>query len=288
MKDLIFTHFRISMTLLINKLLNLVKTVLLKIRRIMELDEFLKVKSDVSDTKETLGYSFDTDNERGVVNNVHLKDFSFNKATGGTITLGGVANGNGVMQILNASGGTVVTANNSGITINSGSITINDSSGSSVIDSMGIVNSSLITNSAVTKTGGFDQIISGTAETPLNDGTISFVLDRAATCLFMVDASVWEQRASGTADYNAYGKVQLFIDDVEYNRAVVGGGYFEVNGGVRGNGETTIQSCAVHYMKNIASAGTHTFVVKASQEILDGVPEMGVHIYNMTYIRIGA
>lgn len=105
----------------------------------MELDEFLKVKNDVTDIKETLGFTFDTDNERGVVNNIHLKDFSFNKASGGTVTLGGVNNGNGLLHVIDSSGGTIITADNSGITINSGKLTIKDASNTTIVDANGLV-----------------------------------------------------------------------------------------------------------------------------------------------------
>lgn len=127
------------MMLLINKLLNFIKIVLLRIRRPMELDEFLKVKNDVTDIKETLGFSFDTENERGVVNNVHLKDFSFSKASGGTVNLGGASNGNGVLSIKNTLGSEIVRGDSSGLTINDGNLTVKDSSGTTIVDSTGLV-----------------------------------------------------------------------------------------------------------------------------------------------------
>lgn len=50
---------------------------------------------------------------------------------GGTLTLGGANNVNGILRILNASGTEIVTGNQSGIDIKSGSISLSGSSGSS-------------------------------------------------------------------------------------------------------------------------------------------------------------
>lgn len=59
-------------------------------------------------------YSFDGQNERGVINAMKIKNFSFNSGTGGTLTLGGTANGSGFMQLKNENGTLIFTADYNG------------------------------------------------------------------------------------------------------------------------------------------------------------------------------
>jgi hypothetical protein len=62
---------------------------------------------------------------------------------GGTITLGGSGNGNGILKIINSSDQEIVKLNNTGIIVNSGKITINDANGETIMDSTGIRASSI-------------------------------------------------------------------------------------------------------------------------------------------------
>lgn len=52
---------------------------------------------------------------------------------GGTLTLGGNGNGNGVCQVLNASGAVIVKIDNTGIDVNAGSIDVNSSNEENVV-----------------------------------------------------------------------------------------------------------------------------------------------------------
>lgn len=61
-----------------------------------------------------LGINFDLNTDRNIIGATKLKDFSFNSGIGGTITLGGTANGNGYLQIEDASGNVIVTGDNLG------------------------------------------------------------------------------------------------------------------------------------------------------------------------------
>src|SRR3990167_8720772 len=100
------------------------------------------------------GFEFDTTNDRDIIRKVHvgtaiigsaqienasittakiqdaaitsakIDNFSFNQGTGGTLTLGGTNNGDGVLNVNNSVGSNVVTLNNTGLTITNGSVTI--------------------------------------------------------------------------------------------------------------------------------------------------------------------
>lgn len=59
-------------------------------------------------------YSFDAENERNTVTLSKIKNFSFSAGTGGTLQLGGTANGNGFMIIKNEAGSTIIEADSNG------------------------------------------------------------------------------------------------------------------------------------------------------------------------------
>lgn len=178
-------------------------------------------------------YQFDYQNEAGVVSSSKIRNasigtaqiqaFNFNQGTGGTLTLGGTANGNGVLQVLNAAGGTVVQANNTGLAINNGSITINNSSGSLSYDLSGVVSSTNFFDTSASTGGGLNQAISGTADTPLTGGTLSFSVSRDRLAMFIYKYGWYNQTA--TVDF-CVGK--LNINNTEYDRIVIGNKYTDL------------------------------------------------------------
>lgn len=74
----------------------------------------------------------------GAVTNAKLGNFTFNKGTGGSLTLGGTSNGNGQLLIRDSLGSIIVQGDNTGLAVYNGSISIQNSSGSSVVDSFGL------------------------------------------------------------------------------------------------------------------------------------------------------
>lgn len=76
------------------------------------------------------------------VGTARVQDLRWDKGRGGTITLGGEGNGNGVLQILNALNTQRVLMDNSGILINDGALTIKDENDTTIIDSSGLVSAS--------------------------------------------------------------------------------------------------------------------------------------------------
>ena len=136
-------------------------------------------------------YSFDFNNERGVISTTKIGSaaiqtaqiqdaaitsakvgtLTFNQISGGTATLGGTANGNGLMSVKNSSGSEVVKLDSSGITVTNGSLNIYNSSGSVAFDSAGVVSTSNFTTS-VSYYNSVGQLISGTSDTVITNGTI--------------------------------------------------------------------------------------------------------------------
>jgi len=78
-------------------------------------------------------FEFDSQFEDGVISNAKIRQatigsaqigtISFTQVSGGTATLGGTANGDGLLTVNNAGGTEVVRLDNTGITITAGTIT---------------------------------------------------------------------------------------------------------------------------------------------------------------------
>lgn len=75
------------------------------------------------------------------IGTANIGTLSFNEIHGGTGIFGGTNSGSGVVSVLNNAGSEVVRLDGTGITVRNGSINIQNSSGSSVIDSGGLVSS---------------------------------------------------------------------------------------------------------------------------------------------------
>lgn len=81
----------------------------------IDLDQYLNpAPSPINSGSVTTPYDFGFTNERDAVGNFNLKNFSFSKGTGGTLQLGGTANGNGLMTLKDASGVVIMQQDNTG------------------------------------------------------------------------------------------------------------------------------------------------------------------------------
>ena len=109
-------------------------------------------------------FQFDSDNERGVISAAKVRNFSFSQGQGGTLTLGGTLNGNGVLNINDSSGSSLVVADNNGITIKA-------NNGTTIIDNIGIISQSnfksdtkIDTNIYTTTSSSYVDVTGGTLE----------------------------------------------------------------------------------------------------------------------------
>lgn len=118
------------------------------------------------------------------VTSAKINNFSFNKGTGGTLTLGGTSNGNGLMQVLNSSGGTVVNINNQGISVTGGSINVVNSAGSTIMDPTGLVSITNFVNGNYNASNYISNSVS-TATGTVSGSDLTFTLSRNANVLFL-------------------------------------------------------------------------------------------------------
>lgn len=219
---------------------------------------------------------------QAVIDQANINNFNFSQGTGGTLTLGGTSNGNGVMQVLNAAGGTVVTASNTGIAVTNGSITINNSSGSTTFDGTGVLSESNFILTSASTGGGGTQVI-GTTETAFTNGTLTFTLSRTSLMQFYAIFKIYVQESFSN---NTQGQLNI---------------YMRVNG-------TAINDCVVQYyhgtadnvtvgpyyvdtrpMYNIRSlsSGTHNLVISGQCARTTGTANLGIWGWDMGYSKLG-
>ncbi len=149
-------------------------------------DNLMPVDSPIARNQGAVSaYEFNSQNERNTVDLTKIKNFSFSSGQGGTLTLGGTANGNGYFQIKNEGGSVIVTGDKNGITVSDGSIVINDTGGTLVVDSSGIKSTTQFPNGGITVGS-----ISNTSSTSFVDvpgASITFSLSRTANILVIFD-----------------------------------------------------------------------------------------------------
>jgi hypothetical protein len=228
----------------------------------------------------TTGYDFDTNADRGMIRSLHIQDasitnakigtaaitsaniadlavtsakindFSFNQGTGGTLTLGGTANGNGVMQVLNSSGGTVVTVNNSGVSVTNGNISIQDSSGTTILDATGLVSTANFAADSVT--AGTSTNTTSTSYVDIGSSSISFTLSRQSRVLVIYSVKLGNSAAGSNGDNTI---VCLNVDGSDDQGPTITGTGTPWSGGL------ILTTSAVSTIQTLA-AGSHTLKLR--------------------------
>lgn len=107
-------------------------------------------KSPLDRPRMQQGIEFDYNTDRNAVGRTKIKNFSFSQGNGGTIILGGTANGDGLMLVKDASGNTIVTVDNAGIEVEGGNIVVKNADNTTIIDTSGIVSSANFPSDFVT------------------------------------------------------------------------------------------------------------------------------------------
>lgn len=106
----------------------------------------------------------------------HIENFTFDKAVGGTLTLGGVDNGDGQLNIKDSNGNTIIYGDNTGIRVTQGAST-------TIIDGRGIVSTANFQNAEVTISS--TNSITSTSFTDYPGASLTpLVLERSRRILF--------------------------------------------------------------------------------------------------------
>lgn len=118
-----------------------------------------------------------------IIGTANIGTLSFNEITGGTATLGGTLNGNGVLTVKDSGGTSRVLLDSSGITVTGGSITVENDSGGTIVDSAGIV--STVNFDSAQVTSNTERTTTGTDMADYTGGALSEVTFTRSVRLMM-------------------------------------------------------------------------------------------------------
>ena len=235
-------------------------------------------------TKRRLGTAIIGNAQLGtaIIGTANIGTLSFNEISGGTATLGGTLNGNGVLTVKDSGGTSRVLLDSSGITVTGGSITVVNDGGGTILDSKGIV-------------GTTSFIFGGTVDTSLrqNFGTqyvnhdiantsLSFILSRTNNVLLssVVEAqfgSMSTGNASGNIPMNINGTNETFPMTMTDTRMYDGASAW-----------TTSRRLTMAYQKvHQFSSGTHTVKLQENYSYSAGTPTFDIYKTSVNYLILG-
>lgn len=276
----------------------------------IELNPFLQpIGSPITSRNFTTGYEFDSNNERGAVTGIFVKDASitnakigtaaigtanigtltFNEISGGTATLGGTANGDGVAKVLNESGGTSVILDKDGVRVYNGAVTIENSTGDNSVDSLGIVSINNFAESVATAGGGGTQNLTANGTlTDIAGGSLTFASTRSRAVLinYYVQGNIYNGAGTAsTADYVGRAEFEVEIDGTAISGGIqsVGGYHYADKTSFYAGALNTASS---HYF-TVLGSGTHTLKLRGSINYLGGTPAFNIFGYRLSYMLLG-
>lgn len=205
------------------------------------------------------------------ITNAKIKDLTWDKAQGGTATLGGLANVNGVLEIKDDVNTQIGKWDKDGILIKDGKLEIRNDNDTISIDPKGIVSTANFAKSDVAN-GSLNQVItSDVSYTDITNATLTFTLDRPTTILFIADFNAYLIESVGNT---ASSLTWIFLDNVSQVPM-----YFN-------SGNTSAVPIGSHLIKEVA-AGTHT--VKLSSILFNktGNPTLTIMSFKLSYLLLG-
>ncbi len=221
--------------------------------------------------KTVNSFDFNSNYDRNTVTTQKIRDFSFNNGFGGTLTLGGNDNGNGILRVLDSGGTQRVVFGNTGGTITNGNLVIENDSGGTTLDNKGVVSVTLLSSGAASKAAAYNQVVTGNSFQAVTDGTLTFTLERNAGVMFFAEASAYN---ANTVGVDAYFAIVLNGTTDYYAFASYTGTI---------TGLSSLRNNFTH-QQNFLSAGTNTFVFGVNP---GAAGSLTIYNYQMSYLVIG-
>ncbi len=213
------------------------------------------------------------------ITNAKISDLTWDKAQGGTATLGGLNNTDGVLEINDAADTQIGKWDKDGILINDGKLEIRNDGDVVSIDSKGIVSSANFTQT-ISSNNSLNQIISGSSETDITGSAINFLNSRYRQNIILLSVSSWlNQSAGNTANL----KIRLM-----YN--FDGGSWVEVASLINTGIAITDSSGHTYTTYSVGSqsgVGTYNLKLTAQLESITGNPTATIHNFRMSIVILG-
>jgi hypothetical protein len=226
------------------------------------------------------------------ITNAKIKDLSWSKGQGGSLILGGAANGNGIFSLKDASDVEIIGMDNTGLEVKGGKITVKDEDSAIIIDSKGIVSTANFTDYFTNASGTPYQAITSTGFTDITDASVSFSLDRAAIVLISAKfVATMIETGSYSSGYNfGIGQARLLVDSTNVDSADAN----TFQGAMIDSPYYIFQTYDYNF-KNITwtlpkelSSGSHTIKLQAKMNNTNGGKmQMYVFYFSINYIILG-
>ncbi len=159
------------------------------------------------------------------ITNAKIKDLTWDKARGGTATLGGLNNTDGILSVKDASNVEKVVLDKDGILINDGKIVIKNGNEESIVDESGIVSTNVF---PVDEISGFPYTTFSNSSYSTISGTetISFSLSRDTRALILVSiiaasAQISSGDCTGRNLYRVYSDLDGGLTDFMYDSFLI-------------------------------------------------------------------
>lgn len=144
------------------------------------------------------------------ITNAKIKDLTWDKAQGGTATLGGLNNVGGVLSIKDNANVEKIVLDKDGILINDGKIIIKDSDGSSFIDSSGVVSDVVFPTNDIDGTPFVDFDYGGGLFQLLSTNQIEIELTRTSNALVILSVVSASSQVNNTLDCSGRTEYVVF------------------------------------------------------------------------------
>lgn len=208
------------------------------------------------------------------IGTANIGTLTFNQISGGTATLGGAANGDGVVSVLGSAGSESVRLDNTGVTINDGKMTFKNSGGTTVMDGTGLVSSANFASDVYFN--GSTIATSSTSFVDISGGSLTFVLTRSTKVLISFSGEIAFGGGSEAVDYGA--SLRLAINGATQEPTVRGSFIFS------GPLSFVMHQTLAHTGIYTLAAGTHTAKLQWASTSGDNVNMTGK---NLNYIVLG-
>jgi hypothetical protein len=147
---------------------------------------------------------------------------------------------------------------------------ISGSAGTAIVDGRGVVSIFNFVNSSGQVAAGLNQNITGTADTPITGGTLTFVLQRPAIVRYDLSLGWWITGttldfASAHIKENGVNKANMLFGHM-YNDAM---------------------HSSTFYLSNLTTPGTYTITAEASGASNGGTSGINIYRYRMAYMIFG-
>lgn len=207
----------------------------------------------------------------------NIRNLSFDKAQGGTLTLGGANNQNGQFALKNSAGSNVITMDNTGMTVTNGTITIKDTNNTTILDATGLVsaanfpNGSYEANSTISTTS--------TSYVDVSGSSLTFTLVRSTKVLISFSCDVYYggstagNRYGAQVGVNVDGSLNAYNPSISMSWGITGATFSIDNVG-------TLSFAKIYTL----AAGSHTIKLQWKSTSTDNVNMLERNLY---YIILG-